>query len=751
MAFAFFRKRQKMVVIIMAVLMVSFLVGIQGFSTLFHPQRSKGLYGTTAAGGEITVAEIAQAKSDIDVLQRIGLGAALGSYGEMGLAFVQTLSNDNPNLTYALLLDEAERSGVSVTKYDIDSFFEMGGYAGEDYANLVGEIRSDAKLPEDALRAVAGRWVRVYKTFRASLADVPPSDRELERLFRDLAEKIDLTVVKLPVGKYLPKDAAPTAQQVEEMFQRYRGVEPGQFPTIDSMGFGYRLPDRVSVSWLLVRQSSVDRAIRPLRRQVENYWYDHKSEFTLPVETQPASQPATASAPAERRMRPMTFAEAEPHILDILKRQEVGARVSDVLSLAERLVRDLSDAAGDRDVYELVRDEMKQSADRVLDRKIRSLAIANERLDRAMELLAEQAGLRVICYPWGEHGGKKLDPSVRVSLTGTDMTLRAALDDITRQVKWPKIEWTLCKGLRDVLFPMGGEAGVDLFPVTVGRTALVSLSEVRKQDLLSDASTDVRGGRGLMDMLQEMVAQGGKSTVLSVGAEGPRMVAGGDEGGRLLWRVTGFSASHEPQAITEEIRKRIDEDLRTQAGFDAARAQAEALRAAAEKKNLTAAAQDLKLEAAATGLFSRRLLAQPRDQLMRLAWQFRRRDLMFRAMMSPPFLVEWNDVPTLSAPNDHVRQALMERVFALAPKDVEKPESAGAPIVVTAPFAREVLVLQRVGYEPAYRNEYVEGGRGMLAGAILEMREYDAQRAWFAFRGVTERVGYVERIPEQGE
>ena len=73
MAFAFFRRRQKMVIIIMAVLMVSFLIGFQGFQTLFAKKPGERVLGRTTQG-EIRVRDTEMARSDLDVVSMTGLG-----------------------------------------------------------------------------------------------------------------------------------------------------------------------------------------------------------------------------------------------------------------------------------------------------------------------------------------------------------------------------------------------------------------------------------------------------------------------------------------------------------------------------------------------------------------------------------------------------------------------------------------------------------------------------------------------------
>ena len=80
MALGFFRRRQKMVMIIMAVLMVAFLVGFQGFSMLLSGRGGSDSIGTILGGRvHIRTGDIRQASFDLNV-QFVNVGLLLSQY-----------------------------------------------------------------------------------------------------------------------------------------------------------------------------------------------------------------------------------------------------------------------------------------------------------------------------------------------------------------------------------------------------------------------------------------------------------------------------------------------------------------------------------------------------------------------------------------------------------------------------------------------------------------------------------------------
>ncbi|MFO7909135.1 MAG: hypothetical protein R6U42_03735 [Halomonas sp.] len=95
MAFAFFRRRQKLVIIIMAVLMVAFLVGFQGLQQLVSGTRGEQTVGKSRFG-ELVNRDLERANSDINLLNAMGLGSQQRFMGAIptGTQFAALMRNE---------------------------------------------------------------------------------------------------------------------------------------------------------------------------------------------------------------------------------------------------------------------------------------------------------------------------------------------------------------------------------------------------------------------------------------------------------------------------------------------------------------------------------------------------------------------------------------------------------------------------------------------------------------------------------
>ncbi len=743
MAFRFFRRRQKMVIIIMAALMVSFLIGIQGFNMLFSHDPAKRAIGRIA-DGEVIWADLDSANSDLQIL---------GSYVSLEWAsasFRQVLANgDDAALAYALLLKEARKSEAVVTEADVDRFFIRIGLEGDAYDRLILEIRSRRGMTEKRLRGAVARWLKVEKIFRQAVALYPPSEVQLRHLYRDLNENIALRVVKLPAEAFLDKVPEPSGQEIASHFAKLRLILPDRYPTEASFGFGYFQPARIRISYLLVRTEPIERVTRVDDEAVRGHFLRHEERYRsqyikdVSAETAPATAPATtpASAPAtqvatQAADEKAVFTWARPKIIAELTSGAVRAKVEKLLGRVDRLLEERSrrgEAAG-ADAYEQAAREMTAPADEALARRIDSLFIKNEPLERAVEILAKEAGLSAICYPWGAYGQITLAPSVRVTVVAKGITVARALEEITAQVfaavrqrPAPKFQWAMCEGFDGVLFPLDGEGSVKLFPLFAKTTPLIKQGELADDEVLRESYSLSKGGLSLQGIAFSPQVLGGE-----VPFQGRRMYVRGSAGGRLLWRVVEAAPAHAPKSLVdaEGLQEQVVKDLKTAAAFALAQGRAAELKTAAERVDLEAAAEEAGFESYKTSLF-------PRLKVVR-------RFLTWRGMIVG--VVEdivVSVVEALALPTPALREKLLARVFKLVPEDIEPPYTAApsAVKVVPLPALRLVAVIQRADYRPAVQSEY-EASRAQLADLLKFRRLMRARVAWFSYSGIKERLGF---------
>ena len=818
MAFKFFRRHQKKVIIVMAVLMVLFLVGLQGLESLTAPKEGDISRGQTRHG-KITLADTLGAETDLSLLHHyVGLSfpRRMGQWpGSNGMEFIDVRANgDNANLTYAMLLAEADAVGVTVSDADVRNFFNRIGLSGADYEAMLSSLRSAQRgITEKRLRAAAGNWLRIFRAFESAQPANPPSEPELQTLYRDLGEMIDLRMLTVAADEFLEEVPEPAAARIADQFAGYKTRPRNEHTPENPFGFGYKQPNRVRIRYLFVSRDVVQRVTRPRGEQMRDYFRRHRDELVrqVPVaSTQPASGPATqpasgpasqpagepelqpasepATRPVEYRTVRMTYAEAKPKIVAKLTADAVRSKLDTMLGWLEgRVARaESSGAAVGGSVYDYVREQATLPATKALAVPV-TVRISGQRLDRAMEMLAEAADLAAICYPWDTQGQVSVAPSVRVTLEADKMPLGEALDRIGEQVLLPpaaqppeagqdapspprpaaKLRWAMCERFDGVLFPVDGPEGMKLFPLSTGDTGLVDFGELTENPLLRGSHTSPVRGRGRTLAMIARCAEPLERTeqmdvMIQTAQAGPRMYVHDVRPGRLLWKLAEAVGSHVPKKMTDAIRTRAADDLKLQAAFDLATRRAEELGAAAARAGLTAAAKGAKRETRLTGLFSRKTL------LLRSRWGplnalrgnlsaeekvIGAQQIVLRGHLQgvelTPELV-WNGVADLSLPTDALRRRFVTAAFKVAPKNVEPPYPASPPATAVVPVEsdRSVVVIERVDFRPLLADEYGTQGRLILARYLTVLRARQSSTLWFRYDNVARRVGYKPPAPQ---
>ena len=733
MALGFFRRRQKLVIIIMVALMVSFLVGSYGFNMLFSTDPMKEELGQTRYG-ELVRADFVAAQADLDVLGNIGLGGNPFRYPpwptEMEYFLLTRRNGDRAHHAYALLLQEARSAGIVASQADVDAFFAQLGYSGEDYQSFLSTVRAAGGWPESHVRRAIQNWLLISKAFAEFGVNCPPSEAQTALAFRNVKEEINIRVLRLKAADYLKEVPDPNEARITKHFNLYRARFPGQTRKVNDMGFGYREPGRAQIQYLLVRGDVIRRVTEPAFDQVVDYYNQHKDEFIKKVPATGSATGPAASQPSSRPARevPMNFAEAKGRIVEKLRTEAAEARMDEVVVFAEGKVRQFLQGAGDpNQAYETVCRSMTRSAEKALATIVRGVKIADMDLDEAVARLAEAAKLKAICYPWGTHGGDTLLPTVKVSLAADGIPLGEALGSISLQAKWPakargKLRWATCEGFKDVLFSVGDDAnGVDFFPLAARQTPLRTYKELSEDEVLGYARANPAGGQTLPQTafsVKELSANPRERPMVQLGAAGPRMYAMGDKPGRLIWRLVAADPPHSPAmlGIEPSLRQRVVDDLKLLDAFRKAEEDAGKLKKAAETVGLETIAGARKVEVFATGFFARQKLD-----------------------MSPP------DLPKLELDTRELLAYVVPKVFALAPKKVDGPPAKDSPgvAVIAIPVRGEVLVVERIGFKPVLRPEYDGYGRVAVARLLHGRARQQLQALWFDLRSIFQRVGFT--------
>jgi len=287
----------------------------------------------TIGGKKVRQSEYRQAGNELEVLGRI--------HPILELTAARTAAQ------WMLMLHEARQLGVSASEaeaYEILAAFNLNH---QDVQRLARRLAVPPPYVLSVLRDYAMVWR--YKPLIYGLAYMPLRDRlqyflslyqmygpqamvaadrllpgliGFPRLSRPLAERMmydqfsTVTIAALPVeaGRFAAQAPPPSSQRLQELFDQYREVLPGE----GRYGIGFQLPNRVKIEYLVIPAPRLLEKSRVTEAQALDYYEQHRTEFQLPATTQPSEQ-----------FQP--YAQVRPQIVDGLRHQQAQ-------ELADRIV-----------------------------------------------------------------------------------------------------------------------------------------------------------------------------------------------------------------------------------------------------------------------------------------------------------------------------------------------------------------------------------------------------------------------------
>ncbi|MBN1942741.1 MAG: hypothetical protein JW849_05535 [Phycisphaerae bacterium] len=718
MALGFFRKRQKMIFVIMVVLMVSFLIGYQGFSMFFQKNPVKTVIGETPEY-DVTLGMLRDARGDLQTLQWLSRG--FGRHTFQGAAFeamaFSAPRTEDQALLYALLLRQAEEDDFAVTESEVDGLIRQMKNNGLDFDAYAMHMRQNQGIPVKQLRGLLARWLLICKACQADQVVVPPSEAQLVQLFRDVTEKMNLQAVKIPAENFIEEIPDPTEEQVVELFEANRNRPAGAFAGIEAFSFGYLSPAKVKLAYLFISEQAVLRATAPSQQQIAEYLRDHEAEL---VKTQGEGE--------EAKSVPMSDSEKRSAAISALQSEPAQAKFSETLERIRLLTHQIESAAPEAppgEVYPDVVAKMTLPGDDLLGRNVPVLAVEKQPLEEAVAMLAQQAEppLTAIGFPYGEQGAVKIAPDLKITLNVRNVTVGEALAKIASQIPdLPKLAWGMCEGFDDVLFPV---EGVRLFPVTAGQTGLDTPEQLAADPLLGKCFSQ-QPPASLAQLAMQVNPIEPKSN-FQVGQDGPPLrVWDPDNSGAILWRVIEAAAPQSPQALDETLRKQIVHDWKLRQAFAVAEKKASAVKTAAD---LEAYIRAEKVQPVETGMFARKA---PRGDRQVLSFQ-------------PSRLTALNF--TSPAVDAHV---IREAFALLAPKNLSADYSKESDDVLTLDLPSEgcVLIARRIDFAPAEKKLFEESKAGLIQ--FLEQRQSgQGLLQWFDMDNVRKRIGFTPKQPPQ--
>jgi len=348
------KNNRKLMAVVVIIILFGFIGGGELLSLISRRGRTEA-FAQFGDGHKITNYDLYQARQELEVMTNLGVPIFLRSQSLHGMLLGELLFSDRrpqPEVAnqllqmlgsnryrvtdhdvtalykgkqsgavyWWLLSHEAQKAGIAVARDTAGQILEQlipNVFEGQTYAQRIHGLMQGG-TPEKAILDAFAKLVAVlqYSQMVCAMEDLTGS--QIDHLISGDNETLDINAVALEVPLFtrlLDPNRPVPEDRLQGHFNQYKGFFPGQITADNPYGWGYKIPPRVQLEYLVVRLDDVLATVpKPTQEQAETYYHRNIEQFTNQVRTDPNDP----NSPSKDVTRP--FAE----VLDEIQRRWVS-------------------------------------------------------------------------------------------------------------------------------------------------------------------------------------------------------------------------------------------------------------------------------------------------------------------------------------------------------------------------------------------------------------------------------------------
>jgi hypothetical protein len=237
------------------------------------------------------------------------------------------------NIYWLLLKNETQLAGIRVP---IEQAGELLGqvipqlFNGQTYSQLIGVLRDRYGLPEKQLLAIFSELLAIMQYAQMICSNQDVTSSQIAQTIATSAESIDAELVEFNPAVFAEDQAQISDEEILEHFNKF---SPSDVSEENPYGFGYKLPDRVQLEYLIVRLDDVRTLVEaPTNQQKEDYYNRNREQlFTEQV----PSDPNDPNSPMNQRIK--SYAEVSDMISDRLLKDKINSTANRIIQEAKTI------------------------------------------------------------------------------------------------------------------------------------------------------------------------------------------------------------------------------------------------------------------------------------------------------------------------------------------------------------------------------------------------------------------------------
>ena len=241
-----------------------------------------------------------------------------------------------PDVLWLCLKTEAHRAGIGIPDNQAGELLGQAIpqlFGGQTYSQFMAALMGRQGIPEQQILATLGDLLAVWQYAQMMCVNEGLTRQQVMVEAAAERESIDAQVVEFEAETFAAAQAAPSQEQVQQQFDKYKTSVAGTISDDNPYGFGYKLPARVGLEYIAVNLDDVHTIITPpTQDDVGEYYNRNKEEL---FSEQVRSDPNDPNSELVTRTR--SFAEVAGSISKRLLSEKINAKADGILQEARTL------------------------------------------------------------------------------------------------------------------------------------------------------------------------------------------------------------------------------------------------------------------------------------------------------------------------------------------------------------------------------------------------------------------------------
>lgn len=242
---------------------------------------------------------------------------------------------ESPEILWILLKAETQRAGCTISTTQAENAYhatlanmiasqfekpdpqQIGQYANQMYAQTMNNVMSKANLTKNQVLLIFSDLLEILSYANIVMDNQAVTINQIKASLGRSKEGIDAEFVKIDAKPFVDEDAEVSDEQLQQQFEKYKADAPGNPTEENPFGFGYMLPKRVQLEYMVVLLDDVEKQIeKPTTEVLEEYYEQNIDNFRT-------SEPSDPNNPdSEKIVKTQPYAEVQASIRRTLENEK---------------------------------------------------------------------------------------------------------------------------------------------------------------------------------------------------------------------------------------------------------------------------------------------------------------------------------------------------------------------------------------------------------------------------------------------